>query len=151
MRLVREILTHPKIFPWITDDGSPARSEYQPPDHPAIWYVLVFDGEELLGLWMFVPENCATLKVHTCLLPGHGFHRARRAARLMAQWIWDHTTCQRIITDVPRFNRAAAAFARAAGMTEFGTNFRSFLKQGTLHDQILLGMSRPENIQCQQQ
>lgn len=143
MQLVKEIFTHPKVYPYITDDGSAPAAEFIPLDHPAILYLLCMDGEELLGLWMFVRSNAVTVEVHTCLLPGHGFRRARTAAREAAEWIWANTDAMRIVTTVPAFNRAARWFAEAAGMTQYGLNPQSFLKDGILHDQALLGLSRP--------
>lgn len=144
MTLVREIMTHPKVYPFITDDFSPPVEQFAPLDHPLFWYMLAFDGEELLGMWLFEQRGVA-FQVHTCLLPGYRFQRGRQAAREMAEWIWTNSGCQRIWTAVPRNNRIAVEFARAAGMTQFGVNERSFLKNGILQDQILLGMSRPEN------
>jgi RimJ/RimL family protein N-acetyltransferase len=149
LTLVREIMTHPKVYPWISDDGSPSREEYRP--HPDLLYVLVFDDEELLGLWAFTPQNSVTWEVHTCLLPGQDFHRARTAAIEMAGWVWANSDCHRIVTTVPRSNRAARLFARAAGMVEYGLNEKSFRKNGTLHDQFLFGISRPEEKACSQQ
>ncbi len=113
----------------------------------AIWYVLAMDGEDLIGMWTFVPHNGVCWEVHTYLLPKHGFRRGREAARQMAEWIWRNTPCRRIIT-VPRFNRVALEFARDAGMEEFAVNPRSFQKNGILHDQVLLGLSRPERETC---
>jgi RimJ/RimL family protein N-acetyltransferase len=134
-------MTDPAVWPWIGDDFSPAREDFRPIEHPGIWYVIVRDQAELLGLWMFVPQNAVCWEVHTCLLPSHGVKRGRQAAREMARWIWQNTPCRRIVTNVPRFNRAALLFARAAGMQEFGVNPRSYQKGGELHDQVLLGLS----------
>jgi hypothetical protein len=144
--LVRAILTHPAIYPHITDDGCPAADQFQVLEHPSIWYVLVRDGAEVLGLWMFAPQGAACWEVHTCLLPCAYGDRAKQASRAMAEWIFTHTPCQRIVTTVPAYNRLALRFAERAGMTRFGTNERSYLKGNTLHNQILLGLSK-----CQQQ
>jgi Acetyltransferase (GNAT) domain len=151
MALVRQVMTHPRVWPWISDDGSGAPEDFSPVDHPAILYLLCRDGKELLGLWMFVQQSAARLEVHTCLLPGHGFRRGREAAREAAEWIWANTRCHRICTRVPIRNRIAWKFAESAGMTEFGREPKSFLKNGILQDEILLGMSRPGELLCQQQ
>jgi hypothetical protein len=151
MVLVREVMTHPRVWPFITDDGCPPVNEFQPVEHPGIWYVLCLDDEELLGLWMFVPATSVCFEVHTCLLPGHGYRRSREAAKQAAAWIWANTQCQRIFTNVPMCNVIAMRFAEAAGMVEFGVNARSFLKGGILQDQALLGLSRPKEQSCQQQ
>jgi hypothetical protein len=151
LALVREVMTHPRVWPWITDDGSPAVEDFRPVNGPNVLYLLCLDGEALLGLWMFVERNSVSLEVHTCLLPGHGFHRARNAARQAAEWIWEHTGCQRIVTHVPVTHRIARRFAEASGMTEFGRDPQSISRSGSLCDQILLGISRPKERTCQQQ
>lgn len=138
--LVREIATHPRVFPFISDDYTPA--DWKPIESEAVWYVLVRYGEELLGMWTFTPQNAICWEVHTCLLPNSWGEKAKVAAREMAEWIWANTGCLRLITNVPEYNRLALKFAKEAGMEEFGRNPKSYMKTGILHDQILLGMSK---------
>lgn len=149
--LIRRIMAHPRVYPHITDDACPPVEEFHPVESPEIWYVVVRAGEQLLGMWCFFPQNHVTWEVHTCLLPAAYGEIGREAAKRMASWIWQNTPCRRIITNVPAFNRLALKFAKAAGMVEFGRNERSFLKNGELHDQIMLGLSKEEVNQCQQQ
>ncbi len=144
--LIRKILTHPRIWPWITDDGAPDREQFQPtPAGEHVWYVLVWDVAELLGLFIFHPHNSVTWEVHTCLLPKSWGERATRAAVGVQAWLWAQTDWQRIVTTVPANNRLALRFARRAGMVEYGLNPKSWLKDGKLHDQHLLGISRPSD------
>lgn len=140
--LIRAVVTHPAVWPHVSDDYAPQASAWTPAMHPSLWYVVVREGEDTLGLWMFEARG-ACWEVHTCLLPIAWGDRGKRAAREMAAWLWKNTTCRRLITNVPAYNRLALRFAQRAGMTEFGRNERSFLKHGELHDQILLGLSRP--------
>lgn len=142
LELVRSVMTHPQIYPHISDDGSPPAEEFEPIDHPAVWYVLAFDGDELLGLFMFIPQGAACWEVHTCLLPASWGARAAAAAAGAAAWLFKQTECRRIVTAVPICNRLALRFARQAGMTQYGVNPNSFLKHGELHDQVLLGLSK---------
>jgi RimJ/RimL family protein N-acetyltransferase len=145
--LIRRILTHEKIWPHISDDYSPPATEFRPIESTAAWYIVVRDiypdagPEEVLGLWMFVPQNSVCWEVHTCLLPTAWGDRGQRAARMLPDWIWQHTHCRRIITNVPSTNRLALHFAVKAGMTIYGVNRASFLKHGTLCDQVCLGIS----------
>lgn len=141
-QLIREVLTHPRIWDAISDDFSPAREEFQPAMNEALWYVAVYDGAELLGIFLFVPQSRICWEVHTCLLPHSWGIRATEAAEEVARWIWANTPCRRIITNVPAYNRLALRFAKHAGMTPFGCNERSYQKNGILHDQIMLGLSR---------
>lgn len=142
--LVRRIMVSDRrIYDGISDDGSPAPGDFKPCEHPAIRYMLVRDGDELLGLWIFTPQNTIRWEIHTCLLPCAWGPRAREAFKAMIEWIWAYTPCQRIVTNVPRYNRLALKVAQAGGMEQFGVNQRSSLKQGVLHDRIVLGLSRP--------
>ena len=144
--LIRSILTHPRIYPHIADDGSPPREEYRPIESEAIWYVVVRDCEEVLGLWMLHPLNTITYEIHTALLPNAWGSRSIQAALELPDWIWEHTPCRRIITNVPSANRLALRFALAAGMTIYGVNPGSYLKNGVLCDQTCLGLSKPEEM-----
>src|SRR3954469_1709775 len=115
LELVRSILTHPRIYPWITDDACPPAAEFYPLDHPAVWYVLVREqlcgAARELGLLMFVPQGAACWEGHTCLLPIAWGRRAAAAAAGAAEWIFEQTSCSRIVTTVPAYNRLALRFA----------------------------------------
>lgn len=151
--LVHQIVTHPKLYPWLSDDFSPSAEEYSPVDHASVRYVLVHDDRGLLcGLFMFVSHSPVLWEVHTCLLPSSWGDTARQAAREVAEWVWHNSGCQRIVTQVPEYNRLARRLALAAGMTEYGRNPRCFQKRQQLHDEILLGLSRPTTEEpCPQQ
>jgi len=144
MELVRSVLTHPKIYPHIVDDGCPPASEYIPQDLPTVWYVRVDDDGEFLGLFVFTRESTATWEVHTCLLPVAYGLRAWAAALTVVEWLWANSPAHRLITKVPETNRLALKLAERAGFERYGLNPKSFLKFGVLLDQILLGVSRPE-------
>jgi len=145
--LIRAIATHPQVWRHISDDHSPAVDDYLPPDPRHVLYVMVRDiypdsgPEELLGFYLFHPLNSICWEVHTCLLPAAWGPRAQQAGCLITEWIFEHTPCRRIVTNVPVYNRVALAYAKRAGLVEYGRNPASFLKDGKLHDQILLGIS----------
>jgi RimJ/RimL family protein N-acetyltransferase len=110
----------------------------------AILYLLVRDGDELLGMFMLAPHNAICYEIHTCLLPNGWGPRARRAARRCIEWMWANTPCRRLITHVPQYNRLALRFALDAGMRIYGCNRQSWLKDGAIHDQICLGLSKED-------
>lgn len=147
--LVRKIMTHPRVYPHITDDGCPPVEEFHPAEDRGLWYILVRNAGEPVGLWLFVPQNAVCWEVHTCLLPVAWGETGKEAAKRMAEWIWQYTTCRRIVTNVPECNRLALRFAKAAGMVEYGRNEKSFLKDGKLWGQIMLGLTK--EAECQQQ
>lgn len=146
LEAIRAIMTSETIYPQITDDFSPGPEEFRPPESPLIWYVLAKDGEEILGLFMFVPRNGVCFEVHNYLLPNSWGERAKEAGKGVLEWIWKNTECRRVFGTTPAYNRLAVKFAIGAGMELIGVNRASILKGGMLHDQVLTGMSRPEGI-----
>lgn len=146
--LVRRVLTHPRIYPFISDDFSPPADEYRPVENEAVWYVAARDRlavvqAQLLALWMFVPLNGICWDVHTAVLPCAWGEVGLEAARQLPAWMWANTPCRRIVTTVPTCNRLALHFAVRAGMRIWGYNEASYLKNGLLYDQVCLGISAP--------
>lgn len=142
-RLVRAILTDPGLYPHMGDDFAPAREEFRVNEHPAIWYVLVIDDGELLGLFSFFPENQICWAAHVAMFRGTEPARTHQAGREVVDWLWAQSPCLRLIASVPVSNRAAVRFGlRAMGLRAYGRNKASFQKGGRLWDQILMGRSR---------
>ena len=139
--LIKTIITNPKIYPASTSDFSPPAKDYVVIAHPLVWYVLVKDGDEVLGVFTLVPDGVCW-EVHTSLLPVAWGKRAKAAANGIVEWIFNNTICQRIVTSIPDYNSLALQFARGAGMIVYGYNDKSFLKNGVLHARVLLGISR---------
>jgi RimJ/RimL family protein N-acetyltransferase len=113
-----------------------------------IWLEVV--GDEGLGMYLIHPHNCVTYEIHTCLLPTAWGDKAKQAAKLVLNWIFQNTPCMKVITHVPETNALALRYAKRAGMVVEGNNRKSFLKNGQLLDQIQLGITKEEHI-CQQQ
>ena len=147
--LIRSLLVHPEIYPGISDDFSPAPDKVQPIQNDAIIYLLAYDAFDLRGMFMLVPESHCVYEFHTCLLQkGRGSY-GFETGRAMIRWVWENTPCMRLTTKLPEFNRGGAVFAQKIGITEFGRDPASYMKNGTLHARILLGISRPEGSPCQ--
>ena len=143
--LIRSTMTHPRVWPWISDDDSVRREDFQPVFAETIIYLGVW-SEAFIGLWMCVRQNAITFAVHTCLLPAGAGPVGQIAACEAQKWMWDNADgCQRLITSVPSDNTLALRFAKNVGMVEFGRNPRSFLRNGLVLDEIWLGLSRPES------
>lgn len=139
--LIYNTITHPRLWPHISDDFSPDPKDYEPPLNPHVFYIAAWDGLDFLGLWILHPHNFICYEIHTCLLPKAWGQKALQAAREVAPWIFANTPARRLVTNVPRYNRLALRFAKEAGMKQFGVNEKSFQKKGQLHDQIMLGLS----------
>ena len=138
--LVRRIFASPEIYKHLGDDFSPSQEAYEPVTNPSLIYLLASNGHPC-GIFLFAPENGICFNTHIAFLPS-GWGAAREAAKQAAVWMFSNTRCQRIVASVPAYNRLALKTAKATGVTQFGVNEASFLKNGKLHDQILLGLSK---------
>jgi hypothetical protein len=143
MRLIRKFMTHPNVYPWICDDFSPSPTDIMPIEHPSVFYICAKDKTGLLLLCMFIQQNAICWEIHASVFPRRRRARALAAAKAGIEWIWQNTRCKRLIAQIPVYNGTAYLFAKAAGLEYFGTNEKSFQKNGKLYDQILLGISRP--------
>lgn len=141
--LIRSIATHPKIWPTIGDDLAPDPEKWKPIFHDGIWYVLAtLDDDTTAGLFIFLPENSISWRIHVCMLPKY-WGSAERAMKEVFTWTWENTLCRRIIGSVPVWNAPAVHLAMRAGMEPFGVNQHSSLKYARLHHQVLFGISKP--------
>ena len=113
-----------------------------------IFVTAVVDGD-LAGLFMFTMENSRCYSIHSALLPkywGKGFAPACGMSACI--WLFENSPCLKIITLVPEFNNSALTMAMSAGMRIEGVNRSSFMKDGTLYDQTMLGFTK-EELLCQ--
>lgn len=140
LSFVSSIYTLPRIWPWIGDDYAPERSTFQANGDPRIVYLFCKE-EHTVGLFTFLPQNTVCWEVHIVLLPRRKT-RGYVILRGAMDWMFEHSTAQRIVGHVPAFNRLAVKVARRAGMLPYGINPRSFQKNGKLEDQILFGLSK---------
>jgi hypothetical protein len=142
VELIRSVMTHPRIWPHISDDGSPPAGEFVPVMHSSIFYLEVRSKGALLGIFVFNTQSSICWEVHTCMLP-HTWGLSRLATQQGAQWIFSHTKCERIVTTVPVTNRLALRLALETDMRVYGHNPESIRQAGVLQDTILLGISKP--------
>ena len=149
LEIVGSIITHPRIWPNVIDDFSPPREEFQPSPSEAIYYVLPKEDGRVLGAICFAMLSNVVYEIHPVLLPETwwALGKAKEATLGAMNWIWENTKCQRIVGYVPLLShRTKLRFPPKLGMAQYGVNPKSFLKNGALVDQVMFGVSRPENI-----
>lgn len=111
-------------------------------------YVLVPSFGDCIGVFLLHPWNTVTYELHSAILPLYRGWRSVIAAREMGIYMFTNTLCRKIVTQIPTFNYPAKSLAIRCGMKREGLNRRSYLKNGTLHDQYIYGICREEVI-CQ--
>lgn len=138
----------PAIWPHIHEDGT--TDDFKPIDHEGFHWMLVTDNDEPIGVFLVHARGKVCFEMHTCLLPKCWGERAACAAQLLAEWVFHKTACEKLVTSVPVYNRLARRFAETGGMQLEGINRASYLRNGELVDQFMLGITKQEWL-CRQQ
>lgn len=147
--VIRSIMAHPRVYPWISDDGSPHPDDYESTIHESLYFLLV-EIDKPAAIFLYHPHNMITYEVHTCVLPGYYGKQAEEAAKGTLLWMIMNTSAKKIITHVPFNNIKAARFAERCGLSHEGVNRASFMKNGVIYDQYVLGITEAEICQQQQ-
>lgn len=140
---IRELCTHPRIYPHISDDHSD-RTNFPLPDSESVRYLLCSDERGVFGFVIFIAQNWSCWSAHVGFLPRSYGSEARRAFADAIAWMWKHTPARRLTGEILRENTLAIRFARAAGFEFIGINRKSKKIGGVMRDQVLLGLSKPE-------
>ncbi len=143
--LINAVIRHPSIYHLVSDDLSPPAQKLDAAPlilHNAYLFLRVVADGETAGLYTLQRHNGILYEVHTCILPRFRGQVAKQAAQELIAWMFLNTDCMKLITHVPAFNRLALRYAKEAGLSVLGVVTQSFLKNGILHDQYLLGLSK---------
>ncbi len=143
LKLVASILTHEKLWPWISDDFYPAPENFWPNESEYIFYLIAFDGDEPLGLYIAHPINTLLWEVHHALLPKAWGARALEIGRAFEAWLWENTHALKAVGFTPACNKLALRYARKLGMREAGRVTKCYQRRFELFDIVIFEKPRP--------
>lgn len=115
VEIVDKILKHSDVFNFITDDFSLPIDEFTGApllENDAV-YVLIDDGESFCSI--FIPQNGILYSGHQNVLPEIRGKKAVEIGKMMCQWMFNNTNCEKIIGYVPETNKPAKMFAFMMG------------------------------------
>jgi len=155
MAVIRSTITHPKIYPYVTDFAGPDPDYYHPEWSPfQILYVGAFDDDKYLGLFKLTPQFIKSVSIHTCLLPEAYGSKALEAGKGIINWVFDNFNHNHLTTFIPESNRLALRFALKCGMKPCGFLNKAWqtYKEGKEEGVYMLQVERPirEVSPCQQ-
>lgn len=137
---VAKCVAHKDTWYQTADDAIyPYRELYFPRMDGNEFFVRIDD----FGVLSFDPHNSILYECHVYLLPSARGKSVAICKEVMA-WIFKETPAERIFVNVPRCNELALRLAKKTGLKECGINPNSFMKNGKLHDVVMLGISKGE-------
>jgi len=140
---ISNILNHPKVFNFITDDRSP--DFFTPIVNPQIIYLI---DDKKQGVVRIDPMNGIMCSVHIATLPDMWGNAVNFVKECLA-WGWQNTTYMKVIAIIPEFNKHTISLATRSGFEREGVLRKSFLKNWKLHDQVVFGLCKKGEITCQ--
>lgn len=138
------ILRDPSVYPWISDDCSPAAEDFDLPSEILsrdLFLVPYVDGDAAGFAW-FHAESAVLCSYHGALLPGFRGVFGVRIGRQVFDHFFEHTSFEKVMALCPSDNRRAQRFNSAIGMQREGLLTKSYLSGGELRDLVLFGISR---------
>ncbi|MCH7391815.1 GNAT family N-acetyltransferase [Acinetobacter dispersus] len=141
---VNKIILNEHIQDDISDDPTKGFAIQSLQNHE---WIGVVDDDQIQGLFLLVSQNSISVEIHTCLLPSLRGIKAIEAGKLILNLIFQKY--EKVISWIPENNRKAKLMSYRLGFEVEGINRASFLKNGKLHDQFLVGLTKGEFL-CQQ-
>lgn len=143
LELILGVLHDPRVWTTITEDNV---TEFIPDVIKEAW-LCVFTEKEVVGLYRLHSVSQVAFEVHINILPEFRDEFATESVRLFYRWCLDNVPdCLKLQCTIPKKYRNVYLFAKAAGMTNEGFRRASYLKNGKLLGQNLLGITREEVV-----
>jgi len=137
--LIKRIFTDPLNYNFLIDDGSVTPENYEPSMDGIIYYLVLGDEQ---GIVLLYPTNSVSFDIHICMSPDCRGKEAVSLGKETIDWIFENTSCVKINTKVPFYNKKVFHYAISVGFEQEGIDSQSFLKDGNLYDQYVLGIRR---------
>ena len=143
--LIREIMTDDKLWAQLSEDHAPDKEQWMP-DMWYPWLVLTRENDymvELYGVAAWIPQTPIVYKFHPAFLSDKwGDKHTVGLTKLAIDWAWKNLSVQKMVASVPVMYKNTLRLGQRVGFKREGINKKSFLKDGELHDQYYLGLTR---------
>lgn len=133
---IKKIFSDESVFDLLTDDNTPR--DFEVPQ--GVGYLL---SDERDGVVMLVPRNSVEVECHICVLPS-AKHKAYYYGERSLAYLFKETNCQKATAMIPEHNKQVYKYCMKLGFKQEGVNRKSFLKNGKLQDQNLVGLTKEE-------
>lgn len=140
---VRRIMTYPSMWETVAEDGQDPAT-FQPDVDDEIWLSIRADDKPI-GLYQLQKRNAVTVEIHANMLPKYRKRHSDASGKAALRWVREELPdIRKVIAWVPMLYMNVRAFCEKQGFRLEGTNRASYLKNGRLHDQYLLGITCSE-------
>ena len=141
--LIKSIMTSPDIWATVAEDGhSPASFTC---DTEGECWLLMTNGDDVVGIYNIHGINAVTCEIHAQVIPEHREKHSYGTGKVALDWIFSNAPeYKKVIAQIPVVFENVKNFTCQFGFKVEGINRLSYLKDGAIVDQWLLGITRDE-------
>ena len=140
--LVKQILTHPSIWPHIGDDSTEKPDDFEPRMGPDVYRLVGYDEAGIGALFDFYPYTGLMFEGHVATLPHWRGRKALEAGRLALDWIWRNTERRKVMTMIAGDLPAARWYVGRLGFKKVGVLTGAIQRNGAVLDMHIFGKDR---------
>jgi RimJ/RimL family protein N-acetyltransferase len=144
MDFIKSVVTHPSVWPHVSDDNSGNPEDFIPPE--SLLYLGAAENGNRVGFFAISAINSVCCEIHTTMLPSAWGKTIIYTAEVL-DWIFSNTGFLKVITFVPETNKKALNLAIKSGLGVEGFLANSFIRDGELIGQHVLGINRGDVCQ----
>lgn len=138
--LVASVMNLPEIVETVAEDGF--TGPYIPDVENEAWLQMIHD-QNLIALYRLHGMNSVTVQIHAHVLPKYRKTPLSKQTGWQAlEWVLENTEAHKIIALIPSAYPNVRDFTLSFGFELEGTVKESYKKNGEIHDQWLLGITR---------
>lgn len=140
--LIRSILTEPRIWDTIAEDGQDA-GLFEVDLNQNCFLAVAHEGI-CIGIYVLHAFNGCTLKIHANILPEYRKHFATESGEKVLEWFRDDAPekYEKLVAMIPVIYPNVYHFTKNRGFDDEGRLVNAYRKNGELHDIHILGLER---------
>jgi RimJ/RimL family protein N-acetyltransferase len=139
IEFIKTVMANDAVWPHVSDDMCGNKDEFEP--DTGLLYLSVEDDGERVGFFAVSAINSICCEIHTVMLPIAWGKTLRYTAEVI-DWLFIETGFLKIMTFVPEINKKALNLALKSGLKIEGYLSHSFIKDGNLIGQHILGVCK---------
>lgn len=140
--LIAKVMNMPEIVETVAEDGW--EGPYIPDVEGEAWLAMIHD-QTLIALYRLHAMNSIAVQIHAHVLPVYRkTPLSKQTGRQALDWIMDNTEAHKVVAMIPSVYPNVRDFTQSFGFELEGTLKESYRKNGEIHDQWLLGITRDQ-------
>lgn len=143
LQLIRSAAFNKKIIIDLLEDGETIKDCDFNVEEDCFLSVTLKD--KLIAIYILKPKSNTVLDIHPMVIPEHRNH-GNKSMMCVFEWIINNCarTMQKVVAEFPSKSKNIERFAIHNGFKKEGVNRLSFMKNGELLDQTIVGITRKE-------